>query len=51
MKVYEQPSATDDEIRKCQGDYIGCEICRYADRCIGIKLKRIDAAIHKEEKM
>lgn len=33
--------ATDEEIAKCKGDYIGCEICCNAKRCINIKLKEI----------
>lgn len=49
MRIYEKPNATNEEIANCQGDYIGCEICRYADRCIDIKLKRLDEAIRKEE--
>ena len=49
MDIWYNTNATDEEIANCRGDYIGCEICRYANRCIDIKLKRLDEAIRREE--
>lgn len=36
---------TDKEIKKCEGDYIGCEICRNKNRCNQIKLEELEAAM------
>lgn len=41
---------TDEEIEKCSGDYIGCEICQNIRRCIQIKARNIAAAIEKLDK-
>ena len=49
MEIYYNPKATDEEIRNCPGDYIGCEICCNAGRCLSLMLKRLDEAIRKEE--
>ena len=49
MKVYKNPNATEEEIRNCKGDYIGCEICRHVGKCLGFIVERLDEAIRKEE--
>ena len=49
MEVYEKRNATDEEIRNCRGDYIGCEICPNVGRCLEMMLERLDKAIRKEE--
>ena len=49
MDIWYDTNATDEEIRNCQGDYIGCEICRNAGRCLNMMLERLDKAIRKEE--
>ena len=49
MEIYYNPKATDEEIANCQGDYIGCEICCNAGRCLNMMLERLDKAIRKEE--
>ena len=32
---------TDNEIQRCNGDYIGCEICVNKNRCASLKLERL----------
>ena len=49
MNVYEKRNATDEEIRNCQGDYIGCEICPNMSRCFALMFERLDKAIQKKE--
>lgn len=41
-KLWEQHSATDEEIAACEGDYIGCEICRWSKRCAMLLYKKIE---------
>lgn len=41
-KLWEQHSATDKEIVACEGDYIGCEICRWSKRCAMLLNKKIE---------
>ena len=36
---------TDQEIKKCPGDYIGCEICKNINRCLDIKLGLIKSCM------
>lgn len=38
---------TDEEIKECKGDYIGCEICRNAERCIELKFGELLSNIKK----
>ena len=41
--------ATDEEIAKCKGDYIGCEICCNANKCIDILLKKLEQAMQENK--
>ena len=50
MAIYEQPTATNEEIKNCSGDYYGCEICRFACRCIEIKLGELNSLIKNNER-
>ena len=49
MTVYEKRNATDEEIRNCRGDYIGCEICPNMHRCFELMLERLDKVMHNKE--
>lgn len=40
-KLWEHYTATDEEITACEGDYIGCEICRWRKRCAMLLYKKI----------
>jgi hypothetical protein len=42
MKCYNNPIATDEEIRNCPGDYYGCEICPYTETCFGMLLDSLN---------
>lgn len=44
MYIWEK-NATDEEIKNCSGDYIGCEICRNVGRCNEIVSEEVDAVI------
>lgn len=33
---------TDDDIRSCPGDYIGCEVCKYSNRCSKLLLSMLE---------
>ena len=41
--------ATDKEIIECNGDYIGCEICRNVKRCLELKLKKLEQAMQESK--
>lgn len=41
-KLWEQRSATDEEIAACEGDYIGCEICRWSKRCAMLLIEKLE---------
>lgn len=41
-KLWEQHSATDKEIAACEGDYIGCEICRWSKRCAMLLIEKLE---------
>lgn len=43
--------ASDEEIAKCQGDYIGCEICRNQKRCFELMAQRLQKAIDENNKV
>lgn len=45
MAIYYEPSATDEEIKNCEGDYIGCEICRFQARCLQMTLEDLKKAM------
>lgn len=47
--IWNDSAATDNEIKECKGDYIGCEICRYQEKCLKLKYNKIEE-IEKEEK-
>lgn len=49
-KLWEQHSATDEEIAACEGDYIGCEICRWSKRCAMLLSKKIEEVENGEDK-
>jgi len=38
MLIYEQDTATDREISMCEGNYIGCEMCKFKKRCRELSL-------------
>ena len=42
-------TASDEEIAKCQGDYIGCEICRNQKRCFELMAQRLQKATDENE--
>lgn len=37
-RVWEHNSATDDEIRACDGDVFACKTCPHSDRCAKLVL-------------
>ena len=41
-EIWYDSQATDEEISNCQGDYIGCEICRNQKRCVKLMLDRLN---------
>ena len=49
MYIWYDTNATDEEIRNCQGDYIGCEICPNMKRCFELMLERLDKVVQKKE--
>lgn len=52
IPVYDMPSdlVTDEDIKNCIGDYYGCEICRYQDRCFSILDEKLSKIIDKNNK-
>lgn len=38
-----------DDVKDCPGDYIGCEICRYAEECLQMRLNKINNVIKNDE--
>lgn len=52
MEIWYDKSATDQEIKECRGDYIGCEICVNAGRCFSLlleKLNKVSEGMRKED--
>ena len=45
MEIWYDKSATDQEIKDCRGDYIGCEICVNAGRGFLLLLEKINKVI------
>lgn len=48
FEIWNDPTATDNEIKECQGDYIGCEICRYQEKCFRLKYNEIEEIERKK---
>ena len=51
MEIWYDKSVTDQEIKECHGDYIGCEICVNAGRCFSLlleKLNKVSEGMRKE---
>lgn len=42
-------NATDEEIAECDGDYIGCEICRHKKRCLKLKLEQLEQVMQESK--
>lgn len=43
MNLWEEhKKPTDDQLKKCQGDYIGCELCPWGGRCIELRIKEVE---------
>ena len=42
MEIWYNKSAIDQEIKECHGDYIGCEICVNARRCLSLPLEKLN---------
>lgn len=42
--------ASDEEIARCPGDYIGCEICQNQKRCFELLAQRLQNAIDEKER-
>lgn len=40
---------SDQEIKRCPGDYIGCEICKNINRCLDIKLGLLQSRMEDEK--
>ena len=38
--IWYDPEAKDEDIEKCLGDYIGCEVCIHKEKCFSF-LKRV----------
>lgn len=46
-RVWDMWDASDKEIEECEGDYIGCEICRYQDKCFELKMDKLSESLTK----
>lgn len=42
FEIWNDPTATNNEIKECQGDYIGCEICCHQEKCLRLKYNEIE---------
>lgn len=50
MEIWNENKLTDEDIKSCQGDYYGCEICQHHERCAIMKIEKLIAIMEKEDK-
>ena len=40
------PEAKDEDIEKCLGDYIGCEVCIHKEKCFSFLKEKLEKALN-----
>ena len=44
--IWYDPEAKDEDIEKCLGDYIGCEVCIHKEKCVSFLKEKLEKALN-----
>ena len=43
--IWSNPEATDEDIKTCWGDYIGCEVCIHKEKCFSFLKEKLEKSL------